>query len=490
MRFYNLAGLVAAGALSACTSTGSTSTGSTSTAGSTSAATTAGSTSGSTTSTTSATASSSSTGSTGSTGSSTTGSAGSTGSSAQGWHKFAPPINQDDADITGVFCSTIDKCVISTEEGVTSDKGAVYALSRSGVGTAKLLDGTYHSAGGDLPALAHQLGDLDFIGFSVTSQGLVARASNDNIIALNSGDVTSASAWQVTATGNDTDPTVSGVGAFRPLGIQADASNHWVLVPELTGAVYTSTAAPSASTGWTEVWDPLSSPSVPADFDAQYAADPTLCNTQVTAGGVPSVNHAVAISTDLSVIVAPSGGLNQEYTDSRNASPRPGVCISTDQGAHFYYAPFNNLPGTVATDASSPGPLGVNCVNKDTCYAFSGEEFQAGTGYVYFSTNASQGKNSTWTLATMPTGWATSQEISLADLFFAPDGVHGWAVGNNSRHALLIRTTDSGHTWTDVSASIASFQTSDLYAGFALDANHIWIAGRTGFIAATDTAQQ
>ena len=366
----------------------------------------------------------------------------------------------------------------------------MFALSPTGIG-ATLLDGTYHSAGGDLPALAHQLGDPDFIGFSVTTQGVVARSSNDNLFAFNSGDVTSEAAWQTSNTGNDTNTSVSGVGGFQPLGMQADANNHWIPVPELTGSVYTSTAAPSASTGWTEVWDPLSSPSVPADFDTQYANDPTLCNTQVTAGGVPSVNHAVAIATDLSVIVAPSGGLNQSYTDMQSAAPRPGVCISTDQGQHFYYAAFNNLPGSVATDAASPGPLGVNCVNKDTCYAFSGESNQAGTGYIYYSTNASQGVNSTWTLATMPSGFATSDTIDLYDLFFAPGGTHGWAVGDNSHAPLLLRTTDSGHTWTDVSTSVAGLTgVADLYTGFALDADHIWVGGRYGFIAATDTAQQ
>ena len=78
----------------------------------------------------------------------------------------------------------------------------------------------------------------------------------------------------------------------------------------------------------------------------------------------------------------------------------------------------------------------------------------------------------------------------ISAIFFAPDGVHGWAVGNLSRKPLMLRTTDSGHSWTDVSAQVASIAQSDLQSGFALDANKVWVVGRYGFVGMTSSAQQ
>ncbi|MEQ1848341.1 MAG: hypothetical protein ABL983_22510 [Nitrospira sp.] len=190
-----------------------------------------------------------------------------------------------------------------------------------------------------------------------------------------------------------------------------------------------------------------------------------------------------ADTQDLSVIVGVTGGLNER------SSASPGVCISTDQGQHFYNVAFSG--GSFGT--SQPGPKGVTCTDKDHCYAYSGKGLDpADAAYIYYTSNASAGKTSTWTAATVPSSWATSQQaIALQALFFAPDKTHGWAVGNSDRHSLLVRTTDGGHTWTDVSSQIDGLPNSaDLYDGFAVDANHVWVVGRFGFIAATTTAQQ
>ncbi len=130
----------------------------------------------------------------------------------------------------------------------------------------------------------------------------------------------------------------------------------------------------------------------------------------------------------------------------------------------------------------------MTCLDKDTCFAFNGTQSQANT-YLYKSTNASMGKNSTWTKATLPAGFATSTDITLAAVFFAPDKRHGWAVGNNNRKPLLLRTSDAGLTWVDISGQVAALADSDLVNGFALDKDRIWVVGRYGFVGTTGAAQ-
>jgi photosystem II stability/assembly factor-like uncharacterized protein len=138
---------------------------------------------------------------------------------------------------------------------------------------------------------------------------------------------------------------------------------------------------------------------------------------------------------------------------------------------------------------SSPGPFGVKCLTTNKCFAFNGTSFQQNS-YLYVSDNAAMGSASTWTKATLPAAFATNDEVMISALFFAPDNVHGWAVGNNARKPMLLRTTDAGRTWTDVSGQVASLADSDLVNGFALDENHIWVVGRYGFVGTTSTAQQ
>ncbi|MBK7862600.1 MAG: hypothetical protein IPJ65_29125 [Archangiaceae bacterium] len=319
------------------------------------------------------------------------------------------------------------------------------------------------------------LGGIDFIGFDKRGSSLIARVDNSSTFVSATGDFTQKSSWTFVNMGRADGDTL-------PLNsidqLQGTASNEWRLINH-RGFVYSATAAPSMTTVWTKIWSPLASPSVPADFAAQYAADPTLCRMDVSGGGVPSPSNPAYVAPDLSVIVTLSGGLNQD------GDAAPGVCISTDQGLHFYNRPFLGVP----TDVSSPGPIGVYCTDKDHCWAFNGLPFQKGTAYIYGSTNASAGKTSTWSAATVPTGFATAEDVELTGMFFAPDGTHGWVVGNKSRKPLMLRTTDSGKTWTDVSGSVSAAQ-SDLYGGFALDADHVWVVGRYGALLATSTAQQ
>jgi photosynthesis system II assembly factor YCF48-like protein len=393
------------------------------------------------------------------------------GGGSSGFHAVDLPNEQTPNDVRAVYCTAPDKCIIATRSNV-GDPGAVFAVSDTAVG-AKLLDGVYM---GPVSAVSSVLGDLDFIGFEPTRNGVVAHITASSVYAVASGDVTAKASWSFVNMGRESgDPLPLNAMA----ALQQGSDGQWLFINK-QGAVYGASHPPSATTAWTIIWQPDATPSVPADFEDQLAADPTLCDADVTAGGLPEPSSMAYIAQDLSVMVTPAGGLNQ------SGSARPGVCISVDRGAHFYNVAFTGVP----EDVSSPGPVGVTCADKDTCWAYNGLTFQAGTAYIYYTTNASAGKTSTWTRAMLPTKVTTGSDTTLSGIFFAPDKMHGWTVGNLDHHALVLRTTDGGRTWQDVSDSVQGVKDNDLYNGFALDNDHVWLAGRFGTLMATRTAQQ
>ncbi len=410
------------------------------------------------------------------------GGAGGSGGTA-GWKEIAPPdaFSASSVYVYGVHCSAADKCVLAAGTG-SSRGGGVYALGPTAWGEL-LVDGDYED--GPLSAISGTLGDFGFLGFVPTRTGLVARVTSSGVIVSATGDFTAKSNWTAVKTG-----TVVGgnFGLNATITLQSASDSDYVFVNN-NGYVYGATQAPSASTSWTRLWAPTSTPSVPADFEAQYTADKTLCDWDITTTAQPYPSQSFFASKDLAVMIHPANGLNQNsWRELRNkqamfGAVKPGVCISTDKGRHFF---FKEFPETL--NVSSPGPFGVTCLDNDTCFAFNGTQSQPNT-YIYFTTNASQGKASTWTKATAPAGFETSTNITISAMFFAPDKTHGWAVGNNSRKPLLLRTTDAGRTWVDISGQVAALADSDLVNGFALDANRIWVVGRYGFVGTTGTAQ-
>jgi hypothetical protein len=393
------------------------------------------------------------------------------GGGSTGFHAVELPNEQSPNDVRAVYCTAPNKCIIATRSNV-GDPGAVFAVSDTTVGD-KLLDGKYM---GPVSSVSSVLGDLDFIGLEPTRNGVVAHITASSVYAVASGDVTAKASWSFVNMGRES-------GDALPLNamaaLQQGSDGKWLFINKL-GGVYSASKPPSATTVWTIVWQPDATPSVPADFEDQYAADPTLCDADVTAGGLPEPSSMAYIAQDLSVVVSPAGGLNQSGT------AKPGVCISVDGGAHFYNVAFTGVP----EDVSSPGPVGVTCIDKDTCWAYNGLIAQEGTAYIYYTTNASAGKASTWTRAMLPASVTKGSDTTLSGMFFAPDKMHGWTVGNLDHDALLLRTTDGGRTWQDVSDSVQGVKNNDLYNGFALDNDHIWLAGRFGTLMATRTAQQ
>ncbi len=311
----------------------------------------------------------------------------------------------------------------------------------------------------------------------------MARVTTSVSIVSATGDFTQKASWTAVKSGSVASGTL---GGNATLTLHSSSDTDWVFANN-NGYVYSATSAPGPSTSWTPMWSPIAQPPVPVDFVAQYTADKTLCDWDISTSAQPSPSQSFYASQDLGVMIHPAYGLNQKLWREQDnkvnefGAIKAGLCISTDKGRHFHFKEVPEPEGA----RSSPGPFGVTCVDNDTCFAFNGTQFQP-TSYIYDATNATQG----WTKATMPASFPMSTDITISASFFAPDKVQGWAVGNNARKPLLLRTTDSGHTWEDSRSQVASLASSDLVNGFALDKDHIWITGRNGFVGTTDAAQQ
>lgn len=190
-------------------------------------------------------------------------------------------------------------------------------------------------------------------------------------------------------------------------------------------------------------------------------------------GGVPVQRTRVYVSPDGNFIA---------YVASPDFDPQ--VCVSSDGGKTFYP---KLLPG-VAADAQGSTPSGVTFANATTGIAFWASSIYPGLGYVYCTTDAGQ----TWAKVDLPSDVAQTS-IELASAFFAPDGAHGWIVGYDydSSTALLLRSDDGGATWKrssgDLASKVAQAGGGKLFTGFALDADHIWVGGEYGVLAASDS---
>jgi len=354
----------------------------------------------------------------------------------------------DDERVAGIFCTSAASCVVATApHGL---KGHVYATDGQTItGTLLTGDTTFAEPLGTL-------GEVGFLGFAHVGDRLVAlvRGAGGAFVSA-TGNYTQASSWTAVLLGQRVGGGGFGLNSQYGIGLNG---TKWMVVHD--GFIHETTDVPGPSANWTETWSPQQNPAVPANIAELRAADPTLCNTDPGAAISPTPLQTVYVAADGSLIVSPAGAVNQAGDDT------PGVCISTDGGHLFYHVEFPGLD-------DQQGPLGLNCTSNDHCVAVGGRSYSAGSTYVFVTNNASQGAASTWTRATTPT---FTDIMMLRYVFFAPDGLHGWTVGENSGPYMLA-TTDGGTTWTDATSMVSALTTARLHTGYAFDATHVWIGG-------------
>jgi hypothetical protein len=360
--------------------------------------------------------------------------------------------------VTGVRCESATSCAITTRN---RDEGGALFVTGDGTTLEPVLTGAEIEA--DVPGLGAEVG---FLGVDDTGAGWVARIDVASRLVLATGDPITAASWALVEPGtNDADSD------FRDLSnqelVRAGTDGSWLYVT--SGIIWAADAAPSATTAWAGVWSPNRIPPFPRNYDELKADDPTLCDSDPTIAVAPDMGRFGYASPDLGFVIYPAGGPNQARTDV------PGVCVSHDRARTFHQVPFAGL------DPAQVGPLAVQCLDADRCWAIGGVDFDSAPAYVYYSTDASAAAP-TWLAATVPTQADRDSPRALA---MAPDGEHGWLVGNRG---LAWRTSDGGATWTDESVAVAAVAGDDVtfHAVEVLDGGSVWIGGEDGVLLAGD----
>lgn len=343
--------------------------------------------------------------------------------------------------VSGIYYSSRDKGVIVSQAGGTSARGGAVFLANGSKATSIAFSG-------DDTGLRLR-GPIDFTGIQPTSTGFVAMAYASDVIASHDGGATFA-----IAKNGQTDTS----GIERVLGFSESATGTTIV--RGSGVVTTMGSAPGPSAVFTDVWAPNATEPIPA------ALQPGECEGGPFGSGQPSTRYSVHVSADRQFIA---------YA-SNLAQDAPQICISRDGGWSFY-AHLLDVPST----SESRVPSGVLFTSATTGIAWFG-----GTNASAYIRRTTDGGEH-WTSVALPSELG-SADVELPVGFFAPDGQHGWLAGyshDGSGYAVALATADGGATWKmvpGVGDAVAKLKGGKLYAGFALDAEHIWLGGDNGLV--------
>jgi hypothetical protein len=435
------------------------------------------------------------------TGGSTTSAAGSTGGTTTGtgglgpgftetlgpWTAYslpnAPNVACDafnGATISAIWFSSTTNGDIATQLCRPAD--AIYHLDGPTHADAVALSG-YHA----LPGAQNDF----YYGFFTTPAGLIASgygcgncASGDVSLILSTDMGKTFTYSKFDGTQTPTQPSTVAIGA-QALWISADSSGGTIVykasqATSADGALWTSPTAPGATATFTDVFQP--GPQSACD-QAPWAG--------VTEGTLTAQTNVFWASPDGKTMVYAVG------------SDVPlGVCRSTDGGRTFAPIAFPNAPS--AKVAAPSVILGYDATNLVAV----GNGGPGHPALFYSSSDA----GATWTAASsLPAG--AQNAIVVTNGFLSADGSTAWVTGVQTgtgmyaslgtEAALLYKSTDKGHTWTDVSAALMDAQlrlgplvqpgadgSVDIVTGFALDADNIWLAVNTMQVLYSSTGGQ
>ena len=349
--------------------------------------------------------------------------------------------------VTAIHCINAKACVIGTDAS-----GPSHIYSSDG----QKITGTLVTGDTNFGEKVGTLGNIGFLGFSRVEDRLIAHLNGSAEGFLSAkGDITQASSWTTDLIG-----TASEFALNQQMGVGVK-DGRWVHF--IMSSVMESTDVPGKGALWTPVWSPVD-PSFPKNFFELYQKDKSLCIVEPGAGAAPKLVQPAYVAPNLSVILHTSGFYTQRARD--RSSGEAGVCISIDGGKRFHLVAFKGV-------SSDNGPAGVTCISSERCFAYSGIRE---TKFIYATTNASKGKDSSWAATKLP---ELRENSVINNLFFVPDGKHGWAVGSvGSSSPLVLSSDDGGESWKDASVGArAAAPNARLHSGFAVDATHVWLGG-------------
>ncbi|MEZ4444472.1 MAG: hypothetical protein R3B72_35690 [Polyangiaceae bacterium] len=340
--------------------------------------------------------------------------------------------------VRAIWCASLDRCVVATE-GDHFEPGNLYAANHLEV-TALLVDGDTVAS------------DLAFSNLVPLGDGLAALVNRAEPLVMASEAFTDPTAWTLTELG-DLDSLEGALNAQLWIGAGPDGSQLG-----LNNVVMTAPLPPGAGTLWSASWAP---PTVPWNYFDLLQADPMICR-----GGPEATSRSPFgwVSADLGQSIYPVGnGFGEE---------RPGACVSLDGGGSYRLAP---LP---EGEVNVGGPHGLRCIDAGHCWMF-GNGSVTEPAYVYHSTGTLEA-GLTWHRGKIPDG----PERKLRNIAFAPDGVHGWLVGEEAPgRGLLLASDDGGATWSEnLVIDVADFDGVALLSVFALDEANVWVGGDQGLI--------
>jgi hypothetical protein len=337
--------------------------------------------------------------------------------------------------VTGIYFASADDGYVVTQGDMGSfgDGGAVFKTSATEV---KSLAFSGKNGG------PSELGGVDFVGLQPTPSGIAAFAYSADLVASTDHGATFA----IAKNGN--------LAGIEPLlGFMQSASGTTVVRD--TGVVSVSTSAPTPTASYTDVWAPNGTPPTPDPVPANE------CQGGPLGTGAPVTRSSVYVSADRMTIA---------YTSAPAMDPQ--ICLSHDGGQSF----TPTLLQGISSDATTP-PTGLAYANATTAITYWASTTYPGEAYIQRSTDG----GASWTTVAVPSDIA-SHSLELHGAFFAPDAMHGWIVGydHDASKALILTTSDAGATWTTEPID----NDNKLYAGFALDATHVWVGGEAGTLLA------
>ena len=358
-----------------------------------------------------------------------------------------------DNTVTGIHFDDLTHGVVALHAGAVGDTGGAIEHLNS----PATVDAIAYEGAGNCGA--HQ--DCSFLQFNQTPLGLVAYITFPGadyfVFSSDKGATWAPVLASLTHTPN-------GSQVF----IGADASGIWHAMDSVGNVWSTMTPAmPSSVTKWTKTWQ--------TDTTTWGGQDPNA-NPVPTTDCQDSFHQTYyAVDAQQAFWMSPDGK-TMLYPNVN----RPGICRSTDGGFEFQPIDF------ATNQMLAKEPYAIFFTTATHGVAASSNDVLDNTGYVYVTDDA----GATWKPGTLPASVnVAGSQTAIVGAFASPDGSAIWLVGFSGSSAvlpLLLKSTDGGNTFKDISAALdqavvaSNVHLSKLHAGFALDRDHIWVGGNNG----------